>query len=808
MIRLEFEMKLLADYHVGAGYGDGPLVDSALLRDADGVPVIRGTVMTGILRDALYRLLQLPPMQKHYQPCNLLSTDGHYCGQESQQIEGQQIELCPICRLFGSPRSPKSWIISSARPKDRMQIGGNRRQDDDATIAYRARIHPQTRRAKARQLFAEEEGNRNLTFRFNAMTHHVGADTLDEAALLVAAARYLREFGRSRRRGRGECLITLLPDSKIDISLEENVSLQDVLLKRFKTQWLDQQNKSSEKQESIVDFAILEESIGEDQRPVRLQLLIRLDQPVLLAERAEVGNQFSTQPIITGTSLLGAFAQIAASRFDLNDTGSDAYQAFHDVFLREAIQFPSLLPTLRPSGASLTPFIPAPSNWLTCKTYPAFSQARIKHSLVLFESDDQEENCPICDDTLESLSDFVEMQKWDGFTVKGQFKPKRATELHISVDPEKGRVNQGALFGYDALKAGQFFVGDLICQNKAAWHKLQALTQINAGKSFTLRIGKATRRGYGKVTAILTSLDGKADTHIGTTKSIDERLGEKNTDEPQILFVLLLTDIIVTDRWGRFQQGFIQEWLAQELKLDKSAFKIVYSSAATRPVDGFNGHLGLPRWRDIALKAGSAAVLELVNPPGDWAQTLRTVEQEGIGLRRAEGFGRIAFNHPVYTRFQTDAVSINIPEDLKLASGGQIDKQHQNWEKELDRLRLPNLDKERVRDSFDALARWLYTGREWSLTNIKQELGRLGTPTQDLKAVISIDEYGARDESSKENFFDGDGKVGREVISKLIEKLDETEREGQRKYAAEFFPTAIIMLAEQIAALVDAERRK
>lgn len=111
-----------------------------------------------------------------------------------------------------------------------------------------------------------------------------------------------------------------------------------------------------------------------------------------------------------------------------------------------------------------------------------------------------------------------------------------------------------------------------------------------------------------------------------------------------------------------------------------------------------------------------------------------------------------------------------------MASGGQIDKQHQNWEKELDRLRLPKSQytkKKRVRDSFDALARWLYTGREWSLTNIKQELGRLGTPTQDLKAVISIDEYGARDESSKENFFDGDGKVGREVINKLIEKLDE-----------------------------------
>lgn len=103
------------------------------------------------------------------------------------------------------------------------------------------------------------------------------------------------------------------------------------------------------------------------------------------------------------------------------------------------------------------------------------------------------------------------------------------------------------------------------------------------GSSFTLRIGKATRRGYGKVTAILTSLDGKADTHIGTTKSIDERLGEKNTDEPQILFVLLLTDIIVTDCWC-IQQGFIQEWLAQELKCEqKLAFTIVLQQRSYPP---------------------------------------------------------------------------------------------------------------------------------------------------------------------------------------------------------------------------------
>ncbi|MBN1920779.1 MAG: hypothetical protein JW892_06005, partial [Anaerolineae bacterium] len=61
VLRLTFELTLKSDYHIGAGYGLGS-IDSALHRDPDGVPVLRGTTLVGLFRDALRELLQFAPL--------------------------------------------------------------------------------------------------------------------------------------------------------------------------------------------------------------------------------------------------------------------------------------------------------------------------------------------------------------------------------------------------------------------------------------------------------------------------------------------------------------------------------------------------------------------------------------------------------------------------------------------------------------------------------------------------------------------------------------------------------------------------
>ena len=62
---LVFRIALKSNYHLGAGYGKGFGVDSALSREDDRRPVIRGTTLCGLLRDGARRLLQLPAMEKY-----------------------------------------------------------------------------------------------------------------------------------------------------------------------------------------------------------------------------------------------------------------------------------------------------------------------------------------------------------------------------------------------------------------------------------------------------------------------------------------------------------------------------------------------------------------------------------------------------------------------------------------------------------------------------------------------------------------------------------------------------------------------
>jgi CRISPR-associated protein Csx10 len=55
MLLLTFEINLKSNYHIGAGYGKGFNLDSALLREAGGRAIIRGTMLTGLLRDGARR---------------------------------------------------------------------------------------------------------------------------------------------------------------------------------------------------------------------------------------------------------------------------------------------------------------------------------------------------------------------------------------------------------------------------------------------------------------------------------------------------------------------------------------------------------------------------------------------------------------------------------------------------------------------------------------------------------------------------------------------------------------------------------
>ncbi len=793
-VKLTFQIKLKSDYHVSAGHGLGAVVDSALLREADGVPVLRGTTLAGLLRDGLWRLMQLDPMKKQGDhSCQASGSTEEkastYCGQFNPAQA-----LCPVCRLIGTPRRPRHWQISSARPVEVETVAAPKwtAGQTGAQVAQRARINPRSRRAEPHKLFSQEEGQASLVFTFTVSTRASGPGVLDEAALWVAAARMVRQLGRSRRRGQGECLFELVElVSDTDIDMPAHQETQIWLLDRFAQNWL-QGTPAAPPEPEPFPVAVLspDKTKGNAQR---FRLLLRTDEPVIIAKRAEAGNQFETLPIITGQVIRGVLAWLVAGRFDLADQNSEGYRQFVQLFLRDGLSFPMLYPArLARSGNECYPAIPAPRNWLTCKTVGGLPAAG--HGMF-GGLGDAPARCqhPGCEAPLQPLGDFVTLNPHPNIWQDRNFLfvPAQRSELHVQLDPRSGRAAEGNLFSYTALEAGQYFVGEIKSAAEAYWSLFQELTGLTEQTPQTLRLGKASRRGYGKVTIWLEALPDET-----PLTWIAQPLAQRVTD-PNHITLTLLTDTIVTDAWGRYMDGFTSNWLSKALGMTVAIIPHT-ASAQARVVDGFNAYTGLPRWRDWALAAGSAVRLKLIDPPADWPSRLAQLETDGIGLRRSEGFGQLAFNHPVYTHCQNIAPNlISLEPEMRLGTGNhpalKADLFKKSWLEELDTGR----DWSKCKDAqFVAVARWLHGQADQPPARLAEQLAGLGTPDQALQAAIRSAEYGGR---VKENKLLKDQQRGIKLIQDLLIEL--AERAEDRVH----WPLGIQLMAERVADSVEKE---
>lgn len=692
MTRLEFKIDLLSDYHVGAGHG-GETSDSALLRDGDGQAAIRGSILAGLLRDALWRLLRQAP------PGTLLARQAGKCRASGAGSDAEPYcrtgAPCPVCRIFGSPAQPKGWRVGTARPRHSKtpQVPEHDAQRIGGLEVQRARVNPRTRRTEPHKLFSQERGSSRWDLRFEVDRLAADDDAEAEAALILASARLIRGLGRSRRRGLGECRLHLAdPDRERE------------LLATFERIYLTAAGAEPSPQPSaaIKERRLKAPELGaRSSQWVCRRLWVRLDEPLLLALRPEGGNEFEGSAEIPGTSLLGALASRAARLLHLSP--QDAPPAgFSQVFLRGRIQFPTLRalapavvrsdeatgPVVRDSDVSFTPTIRAPLGLLTCPLFPSFGVSE-GHGPYPFGSDAAADGrCPDClksgkESALKSVDGLlgisVEPQQW---------RPVRRQEMHIAIDPETGRVGEGNLFGYTSLESGQLFVGDLVC-DADAWEALTEFCRLpGPGTPFSVRLGKATRRGHGMTTVVwqpIEAADPTSEPFRGLPLS--QRIAFGSTR----LRMTFLTDAIIPDAWGRYFRGFEEDWVSRALNRSAPP-RIIASSARTRLVDGFMGNLGLPRFRDLAICAGSDALLDIDGANEEFIEALAKLEREGIGLRRGEGFGQVAFNHPVYNPGILPAAnSIEVPGELIAEKTGKSDLEAieefaAEWEKELDRL--------------------------------------------------------------------------------------------------------------------------
>ena len=633
---LTFELQMRSSYHIGAGHGGhGGLVDSMLLRDASGRPTIRGSTFGQLLMNAARDMLTWPPLEQHqYQRCQASGEDQSlaYCSPDTS---------CPICHIFGSPHHKRRWHVRSSRPPERLM------PHKHGTAVTRVSVSPRTRRAAKHQLFSEELGDGRLRFLFDVQWTGMGEPAEAEVAFLAAAARNLRHLGRARRRGRGECSARL-------IAVDGHPPAHD-WLEAFDRHWMTTAWAPPMAQTIVPPPATaIEHADGEaSDDAVRLRLVARLMEPVLIAIQPEAGNTIRGASTIPGTSIVGALVARAST-----EGGPAAAAEAAALLRRSGIVVQSLLPTDR-AGNQLYASQVIPRDILRCERHPSTDPWSRHPDRSALATPVSAWRCPDC----EASGHDGKMGPAEGhWTVIDNDRLADTAvhhrhEMHLRVNRRTNRARDGDLFGYVALEEGQHFLGEIISPTESPWTRLSQLLGLGADDDcLDLTIGKAGGRGYGHVRLAIERLDADLAAHGGGGPLEGRPKKAPWTDQ----FVMLLaSDCIVQDRWGRYPRGFADEWLADALGIEgvrlatnsaeAGSDPSAVSFASTRVVDGFYGHTGLPRWRDLALTAGSIALIDASASTLDESTLLtrlRRLERSGIGLRRHEGYGQVRFNPP------------------------------------------------------------------------------------------------------------------------------------------------------------------
>ncbi len=242
--------------------------------------------------------------------------------------------------------------------------------------------------------------------------------------------------------------------------------------------------------------------------------------------------------------------------------------------------------------------------------------------------------------------------------------PGRVT-VHVQRDRALGRATdlpgRGAIFQYEALAEDQWFASALLIEQPDDLALMQQLLQNKEAW-----LGRSRSANYGRVRI-------EVDKPVSHWREIgDAELELVVADHP--LAITLLSDVLLRDIFGVPVSSLAEQPLVEDRIDDRilSAYlgftvqiDLARSFSAATLAAGFNQTWRLPLPQQPAIKAGSHFI---VYPREAMSvEQLRRLEQRGIGERRAEGYGRIAFQWLDQAKYVVNKQDKPYSEKLKLA---------------------------------------------------------------------------------------------------------------------------------------------
>ena len=616
------QLRMESDWHVGAGAGRPGDLDRLVLRDEAELPYVPAKTLTGIWRDACERVaLGLDNGALHLgekgEIAGWSAWVGYLFGEQAGHPQEDRPALTPeqaatVNRHLVSPR-PAALSVRSAHLPDELRRAIRRKPAirDAATFAKPGiGISSRSGRTKTDFLRFEEMARAGavLTAECHLDLHQCDDEQKRAAtALLLAGARLVERIGGKRRRGAGRCELTVVERREIDDALD----------------WVQAQAAPPAPPpiDSAVDAVPLA-STGNGAW-TRFELVLTTKTPIIIATRT-IGNLIESTDYIPGSYLLALISQcLRRSEID------------HAIVNRDLMVTNAAIEIEGQAGR------PVPFCLFQDKLGDGLAGRDAALDIVynrFFERAEEQRQ-------LKGYR-LGYIGKTTGGVLPAYQKVKRVVEMHNVIADQVQRPTEGVggIFSYQAIGAAATFRAELYMRSTLLDAIRQADPDWRARLAGEHRLGRSKKDDFGRIALEVIEPD-EMET---ATQAVEDRF---KALPGNLLVVWLLSDLLLRDERLRPVASIeaLRKKLAKELQVgltvreDQTTALLSKLSRSSR-VDSWHFKWQLPRPSLVGLAAGTCAVFQ-VDGSLD-SQVLARIEQEGLGERCVEGYGRLRFNDP------------------------------------------------------------------------------------------------------------------------------------------------------------------
>jgi len=618
-----------SDWGVSTGVGQAGRTHSTIERGSKGQPVVRGTVITGVLREQAMLAAKALDGEK----------DGKWTS-FALWLFGQDPNSEP-----GSTPHPRHVLFSDATPASSIPV------HDTVSLS----IDPQTGIARNQFLrFTERAAAGILTGTFTlideAGAEPSGKSTIEAARFLLGVAGLMvRGIGSGRSGGDGECTVLVSGDKvegRAGQSTSEIVAFASSHAQALRTSLkklaqslkpevvsaLPAPQRSAQHQVGTVDGSAAQHGSGH-----HLILDLTLDSPIVSYE-VPFSNEIRSLDFLRGTVLLPWLHRLVSSKGHGGNeavitnavTGghlfvSDALPVIGDI---KGLPVPLTLKTDKPSDSPITLYGDSPKNK---------GKLPVRGGYVFFGPEGGDGKEP-----------GTKTQGWYG-------QPPLRGRQTTAINHETGAASKGQLVLVDALPEG-------MCMRAHVWvsDELWEAASVSSllGKTREARFGSRKLTGtFGSATCTLreeTDDEREARSHFGNAGSTqltgDDSAsangtahGEDTTTSSRGVWLWFTSDVIA--RSAGLGAGGTADDLIRAFKREGIIVEAVGTpSIRHRRVDSWSPADNGPRASRLAIQAGS--VIRVRVSEGDRAKLLE-LASFGIGELTAQGYGRFVIDHPL-----------------------------------------------------------------------------------------------------------------------------------------------------------------